>query len=113
MRAQLRVLAASLVCTAALRGLPFSGNSAPRCSAPRCCEGVACGLHGVSISDAGLVAILSSGGSRYVPVSSASSPEALCLLQLLQGIDLGGLVLPPEILSSIVGTSAVQQTVAF
>ena len=62
-----------------------------RCPPPRCCDSsLECDFYGVSFSDSGLVALISAGG-RTIPIAvtdtdkeSASSPQALCLLQLLQ-----------------------------
>jgi hypothetical protein len=65
-----------------------------------------CEIHGFSVSSKGFVALLAdTPRSRLLPLkvnaedtTSAQTPEALTLLQLLQGIDLGGAVLPPELL---------------
>ena len=65
-----------------------------------------CTLHGLSVSPSGFVALLADyERERWLPLGineedteTASSPEALTLLQLLQGIDLAGAVLPPELL---------------
>ena len=65
-----------------------------------------CDIHGLSVSDRGFVALLADRpGARMLPllvtpddVETAASPQALTLLQLLQGIDLGGAILPPELL---------------
>jgi len=89
-----------------------------RCPPPRCCDSsLECDFYGVSFSDSGLVALISAGG-RTIPIAvtdtdkeSASSPQALCLLQLLQQIDLGGPAFPPEALSDAVGASAMLRAV--
>lgn len=62
-------------------------------------------LHGLSVSEKGFVAIFKTG-DRCLSVrvdgerDSSGSPQALTLLQLFQGIDLAGYVLPPDILST-------------
>jgi hypothetical protein len=69
-------------------------------------------LHGLSVSPTGFVALLRSTvpdrvlplpitRSRTVDVSTAESLEALTLLQLWQGIDLAGPMLPPESLDRL------------
>ena len=99
---------------AALRAPLAATASRCRHARPRCCADLAlCELHGVSISDTGLVALIADAEKRRllpVPVTdsdvqSAESPAALCLLQLLQSIDLAGPSFPPERLSSIAGGS--------
>lgn len=62
-----------------------------------------CSIHGLSVSEKGFVALLADPPrSRLLPLlvaddrARASSTEALTLLQLLQGIDLGGPGFPPE-----------------
>ena len=64
-----------------------------------------CNIHGFSVSESGFVALLSdSASARFMPLQVADdrqavqSAEALTLLQMLQGIDLGGATLPPELL---------------
>ena len=65
-----------------------------------------CEIFGFSVSPNGFVALLAdTPRTRILPLQvnaldtvSAESPEALTLLQLLQGIDLGGAVMPPELL---------------
>ena len=65
-----------------------------------------CDVHGLSVSWSGFIALLADRQqSRMLPLvvtkedtETASSPEALTLLQMLQGIDLGGAILPPELL---------------
>ena len=112
------MLALLLRCSAALRLSPVRCGTTSRCSPVRCCDGgLACGFYGVSVSEGGLVALIS-GGGRTVPIAvtdsdkvSASSPEALCMLQLLQQIDLGGTVFPPEALSNLVGAGAMLRAV--
>ena len=88
-----------------------------RCSL-RCCDGsscggssLPCGILGVSVTDAGLAALIS-GGGRALPIpvtesdtESVTSAEGLCLLQLLQQIDLGSPSLPPEALATAAGAS--------
>ena len=85
-----------------------------RCSL-RCCEDssgrLPCGLLGVSVTDQGLAALIS-GGGRVVPIpvtesdkESVTSPEGLCLLQLLQQIDLASPSFPPEALATAAGAS--------
>lgn len=61
-------------------------------------------MHGMSISGDGFVVVLQSDG-QFLPIlmntmdlAEVKSPEALTLLQLLQGIDMAGSVLPPELL---------------
>ena len=63
-------------------------------------------VHGLSVSETGFVALLrdaKSGSCLALPVDNeqgtASTPEALTLLQLFQGIDLMGWRLPPDILT--------------
>lgn len=60
-------------------------------------------LHGVSVSSAGFVAILTDGKNCVLPIAindvdkeEVKSPEALAMLQLMQGIDMAGPALPPE-----------------
>lgn len=63
-------------------------------------------IHGLSVSSGGFVALLcDTPRARLLPIvvndidtTTASSPEALTLLQLMQNIDLGGPLLPPELL---------------
>lgn len=69
-------------------------------------------VHGFSVSERGFVALLAERSTpavahmrRMIPLlvntidcETASSAESLTLLQLLQGIDLGGVKLPPELL---------------
>ena len=83
-----------------------------RCSL-RCCDdsSLPCGILGVSVTDEGLAALIS-GGGRAVPIpvtesdkESVSSAEGLCLLQLLQQIDLGSPSFPPEALATAAGAS--------
>jgi len=63
-------------------------------------------VHGLSVSPTGFVALLrnSTGTCFAVPIDhedsqTANSPEALTLLQLFQGIDMAGFLLPPDVLS--------------
>ena len=81
----------------------------------RCCEDslgrLPCGLLGVSVTDQGLAALIS-GGGRVVPIpvtesdkESVTSAEGLCLLQLLQQIDLASPSFPPEALATAAGAS--------
>ena len=99
-----RFLAALCVVPAIAFVGPRSLRVAPRrCPSPRCADDGSCRLHGLSVSDAGLVAILTDGRGQMLPVlvteedrQTAHSPAALCLMQLLQGIDLGGTTFPPE-----------------
>ena len=94
-----------------------------RCSL-RCCDkgscddsSLPCGILGVSVTDEGLAALIS-GGGRVVPIpvtesdtESVTSAEGLCLLQLLQQIDLGSPSFPPEALATAAGGSdAVEPT---
>lgn len=88
---------------------------------PRCCAAdlASCELHGVSISEHGLVALLANAEKQKmlpVPVTdsdvrSAESAAALCLLQLLQGIDLAGPQFPPERLSTLASDVASLEAV--
>ena len=71
-----------------------------------------CSVHGFSTSGHGFVALLADQPrDRYVPLVVAedservSSPQALTLLQLLQGIDLGGVTFPPEQLQALAGVN--------
>ena len=66
-----------------------------------------CTIHGFSVSDRGFVALLADrAGSRFFPLlvtgeadsETATSTEALTLLQMMGGIDLGGVGFPPELL---------------
>lgn len=76
-------------------------------------------LHGLSVSPTGFVALLRSTApdrvlplpitrSSTVDVSTAETPEALTLLQLWQGIDLAGPLLPPEALDRLAECEASQ-----
>ena len=63
------------------------------------------------MTDQGLAALVS-GGGRVVPIpvtesdkESVTSPEGLCLLQLLQQIDLASPSFPPEALATAAGAS--------
>ena len=63
-------------------------------------------VHGLSVSPSGFVALLrnASGACFAVPIDredsqAANSPEALTLLQLFQGIDMAGFLLPPDVLN--------------
>ena len=63
------------------------------------------------MTDQGLAALIS-GGGRVVPIpvtesdkESVTSPEGLCLLQLLQQIDLASPSFPPEALATAAGAS--------
>lgn len=65
-------------------------------------------VHGFSVSPNGFVALLTDGKSRMLPLpindvdkEEVVSAEALVLLQLLQGIDMGGPCLPPERLNDL------------
>ena len=68
-------------------------------------------LHGISVSPCGLVALLRSEDSNsLLPLTvtaedteRATTPEALTLLQLMQGIDLAGVTLRPELLKDLAG----------
>ena len=81
----------------------------------RCCEDslgrLPCGLLGVSVTDQGLAALISGGGRVVsIPVTqsdteSVTSVEGLCLLQLLQQIDLASPSFPPEALDTAAGAS--------
>ena len=91
-----------------------------RCSLLRCCDdnSLPCGILGVSVTDEGLVALISGGGRAVsIPVTqsdqeSVASPEGLLLLQLLQQIDLASPTFPPEALARAAGASdAVLQSV--
>ena len=75
-----------------------------------------CDIHGFSISSIGFVALLADRPrARWLPLrvaedsESAATPEALTLLQLLQGIDLGGAILPPELLQDRTGESMLDR----
>lgn len=66
---------------------------------------------GVSVSEEGFYIILRTGIDAYWPIQvtqdpmdqcSATSPEALTILQLLTGVDMAGAILPPDLLSKIV-----------
>ena len=67
-------------------------------------------VHGVSVSPQGFVIILSVPNGGFWPVrvtsnpddeSSATSAEALTILQLIGGVDMAGPILPPDVLSQI------------
>jgi len=71
-----------------------------------------CSIRGFSVSDRGFAALLSDEPrsrvlATYVAEDTerASSPRALTLLQLLQGIDLGGPSFPPEQLDIVAGAA--------
>ena len=111
----LRALLLFTAHAAALRAPLAATASRRRHARPRCCADLApCELHGVSISDTGLVALLADAEKQQLlplpvtdsDVQSAESAAALCLLQLLQSIDLAGPSFPPERLSSIAGDLA-------
>lgn len=114
-------LAAHAAAHAAALRAPFTATASyHRHGRPRCSADLApCELHGVSISDSGLVALLADAQKQQllpVPVTdsdiqSAESPAALCLLQLLQQIDLAGPAFPPERLSSLAGDAASLEAV--
>jgi len=82
------------------------------------CEGLLlpCELQGFSVSTGGFVSLLlDRPRSRVLPlavsaedVERVQTPEALTLLQLLQGIDLGGAILPPELLHRRAAATAGQ-----
>jgi hypothetical protein len=66
---------------------------------------------GVSVSSTGFYVILQANASHYLPVrvtddamdeSSATSPQALTILQLLARVDMAGAILPPDTLAKIV-----------
>ena len=79
---------------------------------------VAVSIHGLSVSPAGFVAVLlSRSPDRALPVritgppvdrDKVQSPEALTLLQLWQGIDMAGPLLPPELLSTLAGVEGAK-----
>lgn len=69
-------------------------------------------IHGFSVSPRGFTALLTTGKGQLLPlpindvdVGEVESVEALCLLQLLQGIDMGSF-LPPERLEQLLPASA-------
>ena len=66
---------------------------------------------GVSISPSGFWAMLGIPGGGYWPLQvttsdkdshSATTPEALTVLQLLAGVDMAGAILPPDVLAKLV-----------
>jgi hypothetical protein len=75
-------------------------------------------ISGVSVSPNGFHVILQRNpvasdeeGGRYIPIKvtndiqdafAATTPESLTLCQLLSGVDMAGVILPPELLSKIV-----------
>jgi hypothetical protein len=76
-------------------------------------------VHGFSVSPSGFVALLADRErDRWMPLQvtsedkeSAQSVEALTLLQMIQGIDLAGVVLPPELLTMRAGANAQLRSV--
>lgn len=69
-----------------------------------------CSIHGLAVSQNGFAALIQDvPRDRLLPLivapdtSRASSPESLTLLQLMQGIDLGGPTFPPERLETLAG----------
>ena len=74
---------------------------------------VPCSIHALSVSKNGFVALLMDRPrERLLPLVVAEdrvrsgTQEALTLLQLLQGIDLGGPAFPPELLEQRVGSNS-------
>ena len=72
-----------------------------------------CSIHALSVSKNGFVALLMDRPrERLLPLVvaedkvRAGTQEALTLLQLLQGIDLGGPAFPPELLEQRVGSNS-------
>lgn len=96
-----RALAGTLACWGA--GWPSRAPAVRSAEAPADPSLVPLQVFGMSTSEAGFVALLSDAEENVLPVAvnvldteEAASPEALTLLQLMQGVDMGGSTLEPE-----------------
>ena len=77
-----------------------------------CCSATSCALYGLSVSEHGFVALLHNEDlvlpipiNEDMDIERVVSPEALTLLQLMQGIDMATPILPPERLSERVAAA--------
>jgi len=78
-------------------------------------------IAGVSVSDSGFWVVLQAGNDEYLPIqvtddsadaTSATSPQALTVLQLLASVDMAGAIMPPDVLSRLVVLSCEEKLTA-